>query len=128
MMFRMLTWLLAFGFEVALFTVITYAIYSYLWKYLITRYTLAYPGLLLMYNIMGWVFAFCVFWGYSLLDLFYDAFFGDGVDENSDAYITLLNTGMIVSTVVVTCVCCVSIYNQESLYWKSRRVNKKLKT
>ncbi|NDC24745.1 MAG: hypothetical protein EBZ49_11565 [Proteobacteria bacterium] len=121
MMVSIVAWIGSFFLEVFLFALITNLIYNFLWKNLITRYTLAYAGLLLMYNVMGWLFAFCIFWIYSLLDMFYDAFFGNGVERYTKRYVGILNNGLLISTIAVTSLCAMSIYKQEKDYWKNKR-------
>ena len=121
MMVSIVAWIGSFFLEVFLFALITNLIYNFLWKNLITRYTLAYAGLLLMYNVMGWLFAFCIFWIYSLLDMFYDAFFGNGVERYTKRYVGILNNGLLISTIAITSLCTMSIYKQEKDYWKNKR-------
>jgi hypothetical protein len=114
-------WVVTYLLEITLISAFAYIIYNYLWQRLITRYTLAYPSLILYFNSMGWMLSIIIFWVYSIGDIFYDSFFGDGPTRDTQKYFDMFSYIAFGFTVVITSLCIYSIYKQERIYWKNKK-------
>ena len=110
-----LEWFLAWAFIVVL-----YAFFS---KYLVTRYLIAYPGLILLFNVLGWLLSYCIFFFYTIGGIFHSSFIDyKPFHENpsqTDKYIGFLESCLRVSTVVMTACALFFIYGQEREHWQS---------
>lgn len=122
-------WMAGFWLEIFLWSILALALYSWLFQYYLTRYLVAYPGLVLLWNLGGWLFCFCMWFIYTLFDLFYSAFFTEaGAAKASENYMDWLGTIFTISTIVVTFFCLRFIYKEETAYWEYKRLQMKNKT
>lgn len=118
-------WLAGFWIEIVLWCVLAIFLYSWLFQYYLTRYLIAYPGILLVWNVMGWLFCFCVWFIYTLFSLVYNSFLSDTPGPSSDSYLSWLGDVFLISTIVVSFLALRFIYKDERDYWKYKRTQKK---
>lgn len=115
-------WLGGFWIEIALWCLLGGLLYAWLSKYLITRYLIAYPGLLLVSNIAAWIIICCVWFFVIICHTFYVSFFTDFPhEEMTDTYYEYLSYVLLFSTFVVSAFCAKFIYEQERDYWKNKK-------
>lgn len=121
-------WLAGFWLEIFLWSLLSVFLYSWLFKYFLTRYLVAYPGVLLVWNVMGWIFCFCIWFIYALFSLFYNSFLSDSPGPSSDSYLDWLGTVFIISTITISFFALRFIYNEEKGYWEYKRLEKQKET
>lgn len=97
-------------------------------QFILTRYLIAYPGLILIANVMGWALCFCIYLFYAIGSEFYYAFI-NYVPYHEDTsrtgkYIVFLNNSTKISTVIMTAISLFFIYAQEKEYWQSKKSNR----
>jgi len=114
-------WFAQFSIEIILWCFFSAFLYSFLFKYLLTRYLIAYPGVILSWNLIGWIVCLCLWFIYTVLKVTYDFFFSDGPRPSSESYYDSLDIIFIISTITVTLFAFVFIYNQERGYWDSKK-------
>jgi hypothetical protein len=100
-------------------------IYVFLRQYLLTRYLIAYPGMLLALNIAGWILSFCIYLMYAIGGTFYSSFIEDVpyqvVQNRAASYILFLEKALMASTVIMSALGLYFILNEEKLYWETKR-------
>lgn len=109
-------WVAGFALEILLWSLLCFFLYDFLCRYKITRYLIAYPGTILLWNLGGWIICFCVWLVYMLFGCIYDVMIAD-VDPNTP-YAERLSTFMSISTVVISFFALRLIYTQEKEYIK----------
>lgn len=119
----------AFFLEWFLLWILIMGIYMFFHQYLITRYLIAYPFLLLVFNVLGWILSFCVWFFYTIWGLIKSSFI-DPIPHyqnphNTDKYMEFFGTCLEISTIVMTLVTIRYVYLQEKEYWEGRKVNSK---
>lgn len=119
----------AFFIEWFLLWALIMGVYLFFHQYLITRYLISYPFILVVYNVLGWVMSFCIWFLYMLLSLIKSSFI-DPIPHyqnphRTDQYMEHLGTFLEVSTLVMTIVAIRHIYLHEKEYWQDRKSNSK---
>lgn len=115
-------WLGGFWLEIFLWSLLSTLLYSWLVQYTVTRYLIAYPGVLLLWNLGGWLFCFCIWFIYMLFGNVYDSFIAS-TDPNTP-YMERLGTAMLLSTIVISFFAIRFIYREETQYWENNRLRK----
>lgn len=100
-------------------------LYFFFSKYMITRYLIAYPGLILLFNVAGWLLSYCIFFFYTIGGIFHSSFidyrpFHENPNE-SEKYMAFLESCLKVSTVVMSAWALFFIYGQEREHWRSSK-------
>jgi hypothetical protein len=111
-----------------LFWIVMVLIYSFFKQYLITRYLIAYPGVVVLYNILGWLTCLCIFLVYAIGSEFYYAFinyvpFHENTNR-SQKYVDFLNSSLIVSSVIMTIFALVTVYHEEVEHQNDKKNNR----
>lgn len=118
----------AFFLEWLLVWILVMGIYLFFHQYLITRYLISYPFILLVWNICGWLLSYCIFFFYTLWGLIKSSFIDPiphySNPHNTDQYIEFLGTCLKISTVLATLLGLWMIYSHEKEYWQQRKNNK----
>lgn len=116
--------IIAFIIEWWIIVVVLGLVYYFFMQYHVTRYLVSYPGLLFLFNALGWAFSIvlCLFIGIS--NSFYNAFITDGPRIERD-YKSLLNVLMIISTICMTFIGLLQIIKDEKSYWEDRKQSTK---
>jgi hypothetical protein len=100
-------------------------LYIFFRRYILTRYLIAYPGMLLILNVAGWITAFCIYLLYAIGGTFHSSFIEDllyqEVQERTGRYILSLEKALKASTVLMTLLGLFFIVGDERSYWQTRR-------
>lgn len=119
-------WLAGFWLEIFLWSLLCAVLYTTLFKYLVIRYVILYPGIVCVFSLAGWIISFCIWLAYSLIALFYDWFIADVRIETD--YASRLGLFITLSTILTVFIALRFIYKKESEYWESKRQQKQKKT
>jgi len=122
---NLVLWLGGFWLEIGLWFLLSVFIYSWLYQYHITRWLIAYPSVLIISNVMAWIFFGCLWFMGSIFGLFYEAFFTESGISNTSGYVDFAGNMFTISTIFVTFLALRFIYNQEKSYWDSKKSESK---